>query len=121
MSTLRFRRQGSRAATGQTSMDRTPPAMSETARPRKIGSNKITPPPTPTAVAVSRIGPKRTRPASTTACASVRPSPSRGSIEGTLLLADLVECRPAAGFRGRSSVAHASTACGRFDIMVTEP
>ncbi len=50
--------------------DATSPAISEIARPWKIGSNRMTAAPTIMAAAVSAMGRNRTAPASTTACSS---------------------------------------------------
>src|SRR6266498_689691 len=68
------------------SREATSPAMSEIARPWKIGSNNITVAPTTTASAVSSIGRKRTAPASTTASPSGIPSASRCSIKSTRMM-----------------------------------
>ena len=70
----------------ESSSDATSPAISEIARPWKIGSNRITPAPTMTAAAVSAIGRNRTAPASTTACSSGRPSRSRSSMKSTRMI-----------------------------------
>ena len=61
------------------SSDATSPAISEMARPWKIGSNRITAEPTMTAAAVSAIGRKRTAPASTTASSSGMPVAARAA------------------------------------------
>src|SRR6516162_4209892 len=62
------------------------PAIKEMANPWKIGSKRMTAPPTITAIAVINIGRKRTAPASTTAASSEPPSRRRCSMKSTRMI-----------------------------------
>jgi len=66
--------------------DATSPAISEIARPWKIGSKRMTAAPTIMAAAVRAIGRKRTAPASTTACSRESPSFNRNSMKSTRMI-----------------------------------